>query len=563
LTVQLETPLPYRTLLRPVTGGARWLAGALTLLAAAWAASQIGLGARPLLNPGGWVLWAQFWGAALHPALDPAFLTLALAEAVTTLAYAVGGTFLSLLIGLAGGVLASEVWWQAFWPAHARRTWLTVRAVLAGPRAIHEVIWGLLLINILGLNPWAAVLSIAIPFGAVTAKVFAEILDETPRGVWRALLSGGSSPLAALGYSLLPQALPNLLAYAFYRFECSIRSAAVLGLIGAGGLGYQLLLSFQSLRYAEMWTLLWALMALSGVVDLWSGRVRRSLRAASCVGAPSISSAASAPGRALTRAMLAGLALVPLAFLYLRLDPAALFAPRALMQFIRLGRALWPPALEPTLLAELFSQTAQTLAISILALMLAASGGLALSFFAARNLTLGWMDGSRPPRWQRWLGWGVLALTRGLLLLLRAVPASVWALILLFVFFPGILPGALALGLYTLGILGRLMAEVIEELDERPLRALSALGASGPQVFAYGIFPRALPNLVSYGLYRWEVCVRETVMVGVVGAAGLGRAIAEHLSNFDYAALTTTLLAFAVLTFLVDMVSAATRQALR
>ena len=157
----------------------------------------------------------------------------------------------------------------------------------------------------------------------------------------------------------------------------------------------------------------------------------------------------------------------------------------------------------------------------------------------------------------------ILVPTRLLLLTFRAIPASVWALLLLFVLFPGILPGAFALGIYTLGILGRLMAEVIESLDERPLIALRSCGASGAQIFFYGVLPRAMPLFLSNILYRWEVSVRETVIIGVVGAAGLGRVLAEQLSNFDYAGMTTTLLFFIALTIFADVIGVFARRALQ
>ena len=156
----------------------------------------------------------------------------------------------------------------------------------------------------------------------------------------------------------------------------------------------------------------------------------------------------------------------------------------------------------------------------------------------------------------------VSLLTRAFLLVVRTIPAPIWALILLYVFFPGILPGALALGLYTLGILGRLMAEVIENLDDRPLRALAAQGASPPQVFLYGVLPSTMPGFASYIIYRWEVCIRATVIVGLVGAGGLGRLLTEQLSSFDYRSVTTTLIFLLGLTFLVDLISLFTRRAL-
>jgi phosphonate transport system permease protein len=120
-----------------------------------------------------------------------------------------------------------------------------------------------------------------------------------------------------------------------------------------------------------------------------------------------------------------------------------------------------------------------------------------------------------------------------------------------------------ALGLYTLGVLGRLMAEATENLDDRPLHALKAQGAGGGQVFAYGVLPPTLPRFVGYLLYRWEEVIRATVIIGLVGAGGLGRILTEQLSAFDYRGVLTTLIVFVGLIFLVDMVSAAARRAFR
>ena len=145
----------------------------------------------------------------------------------------------------------------------------------------------------------------------------------------------------------------------------------------------------------------------------------------------------------------------------------------------------------------------------------------------------------------------------------ESAPAPIWALLLLFVLFPGVLPGALALGVYTLGVLGRLVAEVVENLDERPLSALKAQGAGRGSVFAYGALPPTYPRFVSYLLYRWEEIIRATVIVGLVGAGGLGRSLTEQLSSFDYQAVLAILIVFIGITFIVDMISASARKTLR
>ncbi|MEP0749221.1 ABC transporter permease subunit [Trichocoleus sp. AS-A2] len=584
---QRPSPLNWRTV---------W--GLLCVASLIWSLHVAGVFQGNLINSGGWNLVWRFLVAAFSPDLSPEFLQLTLDSTLKTLAYAVCGTFFSVLIGLVGGVFSSEIWWQsvsnsklntqtrsrASLQLKIQPPWVMIRGVLAIPRAIHELIWGLFFLNIFGLDPLVAVLAIAIPFGAITAKVFSEILDETPRQPLIALLNSGVPPLNAFAYSLIPQAFLNLFSYAFYRFECSIRSAAVLGIIGAGGLGYQILLSLQSLRYEQMWTFLIALILLNGATDFWSALLRRRL------GAPSRLdlNVLNLQGRkqrfyqkdpVVQVSFLGGIVLVIFSFWYVQADFSKLWAPRTAQLLAGVFQDVFPP--DGSQVSQLFTLSAQTLAMSILAMAGAGLGGILLSFPAANNFLLpgGILDtgrrSSKPPSSRGTAALippflrgdlratAVLIFTRFLLLFARAVPEPIWALIFLFVLFPGILPGAIALGLHNLGILGRLMAEVTENLDERPLRSLKALGASGSQVFLYGVLPRTLPRFIAYILYRWEVCTRATVIVGLVGAGGLGRLLAEQLSSFDYKGLLTTLIVFLALTFIVDMISASVRRTLR
>jgi len=217
------------------------------------------------------------------------------------------------------------------------------------------------------------------------------------------------------------------------------------------------------------------------------------------------------------------------------------------------------------LIGQLFHLSLQTLAMSILAIVGSGLAGLLFSFPAANNFLLpgGILDTGGGRRRSVWVGSTVLLISRGFLLLSRAVPAPIWALVALFVLFPGILPGAIGLGLYNFGVLGRLMAENTENLDTRPLRALKAQGAPGGQVFLYGLLPKTLPGSIAYILYRWEVCMRATLIVGLVGAGGLGRVLIEQLSSFKYESVVTTLMFFIGLTFLVDLISSSVRRLVR
>jgi phosphonate transport system permease protein len=561
-----------RSILRPPLFNQRTLWGLVGLGAIALSLYQAGF-QQDWLNPGGLAQLGRFFGASLQPELSLEFLRLTLDAAVVTLAYAVCGTVLSLLFGLVSGIFASEVWWQSVFPqsAQQRRIWIGIRAALAVPRAIHELIWGLFFVNILGLDPLVAILAIAIPYGAIVAKVFSEILDETPRQPLMTLLNSGVAPLPAFLYSLFPQAFLDLLSYSFYRFECSIRSAAVLGIIGAGGLGYQILLSLQSLRYEQLWTLFYGLFVLNGAVDLTSAVLRHRL------GSPSRLDLnlrkATRPQRRPQRqhdpwmalARLGALLLIPFCFWYVAADFSKLWSPRTMQLLADMAQSSLPPTVDRGQVPQLLALAGQTLAMSILAIAGAGIGGILLSFPAAHNFFLpgGLLNPTQSSPAGRLFSWGLLLLTRAFLLIARAVPAPIWALVALFVLFPGILPGAIALGLHNLGILGRLMAEVTENLDQRPLIALKAQGAPAALVFLYGVLPMTMTRFLAYILYRWEVCMRETVIVGLVGAGGLGRLLTEQLSSFDYSSVIVTLGGFVILTFLVDGVSGMMRRSLR
>jgi phosphonate transport system permease protein len=547
-----------------------------------WSLHSAGIFEGNLINTGGWTLVWRFLVAAIHPDFSPDMLKLTLDATLKTLAFAVCGTALCVSMGLVGGVLSSEVWWQSVagigsqGGMRGRIPWLVVRAALAIPRAIHELIWGLFFVNIFGLDPLVAILAIAIPFGAITAKVFSEILDETPRQPLKALLNSGVPSLTAFAYSLIPQAFLNLLSYTFYRFECSIRSAAVLGLVGAGGLGYQILLSLQSLNYEQVWTFLIALVVLNGLTDFWSAVLRHRLGAPSRLDLNVLNlkqrkNSLYQRDPVVRGSFVGAIGLLIFSFWYVQADFSKLWAPRTTQLLVGVMRDVFPP--DTSQLGQLFTLSAQTLAMSILAMAGAGLGGILFSFPAAHNVLLPggiFALGRAPtlseqPNHVKFPEWGtvVLIFTRFLLLVTRAVPEPIWALLFLFVLFPGILPGAIALGLHNFGILGRLMAEVTENLDERPLRSLKALGAPRPQVFLYGVLPLTLPRFVAYILYRWEVCIRATVIVGLVGAGGLGRLLTEQLSSFDYKGLLTTLIVFLALTFLVDLISASVRRTLR
>lgn len=510
--------------------------------------------ADAVFNVRGLGLLGKFLGAAFQPDLSNAFLQTTLDGTLTTFAYAVCGTFLSLNLGFVGGLLSAEVLWRSLFPRNNLLIWQTIRVILAVPRSIHEVVWGLLLINLWGLDPLVALGAIAIPFGAIVSKIFAEILDDTPRDGFDALIQAGVHPAQALLYGLLPQALFNLISYGFYRFECSLRSAAVLGIIGAGGLGYEIYLSLQSLRYEQLWTLFYALILLNGAVDWGSGFLRQKLGCTSRLDLNTHRFKVGFQRRNWLMGTLGGsLVMVGWGFWYIRPDWSRLWSARTVGFAQEIAQQMQHFSLDAAQLRSLFWLSLQTLEMSILAIAIAGIGGFGIAFLAAKQPS----DRSDQDSIIRQIR---INLSRVILLFCRGIPAPIWALVILFVMFPGILPGAIALGIHNLGILGRLMTEVIENVEPEPIEALAQLGSPASSVLLYGTVPLTLPNFISYTFYRWEVCLRETVIVGLVGAGGLGRLLTEQLSSFDYAGIFVTLSFFLGLTYFVDTFSGLLRR---
>ena len=189
-----------------------------------------------------------------------------------------------------------------------------------------------------------------------------------------------------------------------------------------------------------------------------------------------------------------------------------------------------------------------TLAMSVLAMGIAGIGALLTFLPAARNVATGELASSAsvPSR-------GLYYLLRGLFIFSRGIPELIVAMIVVFAFSPGILAGAIALGIHNYGILGKLSAEVVEDLDPRSARALRTSGSSVFQMLAYGILPQALPQFLTYLLYRWEVVIRTTVVVGLVSAGGLGREFLLDMSLFRYTEVALLLIWYLMLVVLVDL----------
>ena len=200
----------------------------------------------------------------------------------------------------------------------------------------------------------------------------------------------------------------------------------------------------------------------------------------------------------------------------------------------------------------------QTLEMSILATGIATVGMFLFVIPAAKNISNGKLTLNK-----HWYYKILYYISRTIFLISRAVPELMWAMILIFILKPGILSGALALAIHNMGVLGKLCGEIIEDMDERPVQNLALSGAGQLQLLFYGILPDVLPKYINYILYRMENIIRATLIVGFVGASGLGLQFKLAMSHSKYSEILLYLICYLILVYITDIISSICKKIIR
>ncbi|WP_320109308.1 PhnE/PtxC family ABC transporter permease [Halomonas almeriensis] len=421
--------------------------------------------------------------------------------AVETPLHALGLTIAVALWGTLAGVILGFPLALLF--ARSR----LVRAGCAFVRAIHELFWALLFLQVFGLSALTALAALAIPYAGIFAKVYAEILEETPRAPVDAL-PPGVGRLVRLVYCELPLAWPRLAAYTRYRFECGLRASVLLGFVGLPTLGFQLETAFREGRYHEAGALLWLFYLLIASLPWWSHR------------------------RLLPVLLIGG------AFL---LGPWPAIDGGLVWRFI--SQDIWPrPLLEGDgagLLAwlaevpDLAPAIGNTLLLGLLGTVGSLLVALVMWPLASRHF------GNRATR---------LA-GSSLLVFLRSTPELMLAFIFLLLLGPSMLPAWLALALHN----GALIAFLVARHADSLTLGMAQLPASGR--LAYELLPRVYPSLLALLYYRAEVILRETAILGMLGVATLGYYIDENFQYLMFDIAFLLLLVTAMLNIGVDALS--------
>ena len=400
--------------------------------------------------------------------------------AIEQIGAALASTIAFALVGVAVGAAAGFAL-VPFW------SWRGVRWLSIALRSVHELFWALVLMQVAGIGPLTGVLAIALPYAGMFAKVFAEQIEEAdPRPA--AVLPPGTGALARFVWARLPLVARQMESYLLYRVECGLRSSAVLGFIGLPTLGFQLDTFFRQGDYGAAGAIMAIYVALIATLRFWLRlKALPLLLAGAALWLAQLSHPPMGAG-ALVR------------FLTHDIVPAPLRAGEGLA-----GLGAWLADLGMT---QLLPGTIATLVVGQLALVL--TGLLA---FAAFGLVV--------PRVAGWLRLpGHLALV-----ILRSFPEYMLAYLALQLTGPSMLPAVLALALHNGAIVAHLLGREAEMLTLRPDAPRGAV------LWLWELAPRLSGRFVALCLYRWEMILRETAVMGILGVGTLGFHIDSALAE--------------------------------
>ncbi len=225
---------------------------------------------------------------------------------------------------------------------------------------------------------------------------------------------------------------------------------------------------------------------------------------------------------------------------------------RATRQFLA---SFFPPAHDAVFLKLILVSTWQTIAVATAGVTLALIFAVPLALIATRTLSISRLGQGQSQNHAAWLPKIIRHAVRGLLIMLRSIPELVWGLLFVRAIGLGDTAGVLAIALTYCGMMGKVFLEIMESQDARTADTLLINGASRSQAFLYATLPNCLPEMVSYTVFRWECAIRSSVILGFVGAGGLGQQMDLSMRMLAGGQVVTMLAAFVALVWIADIIS--------
>jgi len=439
---------------------------------------------------GGLELFLDFVKAAFTPKINNQIINLSITRLNETLIIALTSWLISIIFGCFLGILSSDIFYKLIRiPVFIK---YLLRFILNIIRSIHELVWCVILMQIFGINFSIGILAICLPFIAINAKVISEQLELVSTDLIESISTLNSNNFSTLITLIWSPIIKTIKNFGFYRLECSIRSTAILGLFGVGGIGTSIFLSFQALNFNEMWTYIFSISSLILFFNLILKRVKiQRINSTSILLIIFIS------------------LLITFYSIYFLINllinnyylSNLLLSKNIFLNFINLPDNYLKSIFE-TITLSIFSSG---IAISVPPFLLLISQNkyfiITLRFFA---------------------------------FFIRIIPPTIIILILLMFNEPSLSLAAITLGFYNAGITFKLLNNNLSEIDRNNYLAFKSIGLSNRSSWLIGLFIKQSKSYLYYCAYRSDIIFRETAIVSIVGSVGLGWQLKESLSSFAW-----------------------------
>ncbi|WAJ45282.1 phosphonate ABC transporter, permease protein PhnE [Mycobacterium sp. Aquia_216] len=517
-------PPAQRTLAAPRVGSAAagLVIGALVVVGC-WAVADLRINAATFVDGGRNAV--GFAGRMLPLDFPPVGELLRLSG--QTLAIVVSATVLSVIISIPLAILAAA----NTTPGTGAR--FGARTLIVMLRSVPDVVMAIVFFRIFGLGAMTGVLAMGLHSAGMVAKLYAdaiEHIDEGPRAAIRASGAGAGQELTA---GVLPQVMPAFVATALHRIDINLRISVLLGFVGINGLGYAIATAFKQLDYRRGMALAAVVLALCVLVELMSGSIRRALLrnvgGQSTHSPPLHTGGQIRPPWTAVRLRRAGYSVLTVLAVLISawgadLDP--IHFVDSLRGIAKNAGLFWPPD-TAGIFGQLWSDLWLTIKIALGATLIGAVLALPIGCLAARNVAPNPL---------------VAQMFRILVVVVRGIPELVLAVVFVVITGLGAVAGTLALSVGSIGLLGKLVADSLEEVDPGPERAIHATGAGRWQVFFTGTLPQAAPGFAGHVLYQLDVNIRAATLLGIVGAGGIGFDLLSGAQILEFGLVTTILL---------------------
>jgi phosphonate transport system permease protein len=445
------------------------------------------------------------------------------------------------------------------------------RTVISLTRAVPDLVLGAVFVSALSIGPLPGVLALAIHSIGMVGKLFADAIEQAAEAPREATISVGATRRQTTRASIIPQAMPSMIATALFRLEINIRASSVLGLVGAGGIGVLIQTALRSLDYESALGAVAVIFVVVTVVELLSVRIRSAILGEAAAMAQSArhgwfsqriiardtrvnkksfeTRALSPPwtwDRMFSTATISGflLALV-VAILTIDIDWARSIP--LMPQIITVFGDLFPPDFT-TVRSEMVTGIVESVVIAVIATGLGLLIAVPLSLLAARNIMT-----------KRILS----TVTRLVMLAFRGIPELIIAVIFVSAMGLGPVPGTLALTVVTASFSAKLFAEALEEVDAAPREAVVAVGAGKIQEFFASVVPQFMPAFTGHFLYILDVNLRSSTVLGIVGGGGIGFLLLNSMRVLEFQTTGAIVMAIFGIVLAIELIGNWVRQLLR